>query len=890
MLVVDAREGARARAASVIDVDADSDTTEDLEEEECGNNAAGQATQQQEMVQSEEQAVIAAAEEEEAESDDDDDPKLVMVASSASSTSSIESASAPSVNGSDGSNGAATVRELQLQHRRRSMVGDTEKVRNSEFFTSIHAELLQTPQKASLKRPLALHESSSSRSLWGHRRASNAGGSGSSNRIEGGPHAMHSGSDMVVDEEEERKHEDEDTVMVDTENVAMIQQQQAEKWIKKQHHRELNFFMREPQQAFPSISRHQSRVCASRARICGHMFGRCELLFSEASVELVLWHQPDDKEGEKGDSEAMETRRWHGTLEYDHLQRFWTALKCHDRVDFVRCKSMAESFAALYVLFDVPIPDDEAAAYIACAVKKSTDTKDQVASTGNKQWRETRRRSSVVSALTGGMKNAVNVVSSFFGASGQQSLAPLTTANKGKPQTAESASTAIKRDSMEFFRQPASHSNAVVEIDDPSQPSFNGGVDDTGESQTTTNNDDDTTNRNVANGNGENANAIEPQSRAKTATLLTYPYGESAEQKNAGKISVTYGDIARLAPGEFLNDSIIDFYLRFLWRHLESWQQERVYIYSSHFFTQLSGSGALTPDERFARVSRWTLKESDLFEKRFLFIPINDSFHWSVAVFCNPGSAIIQKRRRLQQVVVSQNGDVSTRRRIALENGEPIIVDLVDNFSYFRRENDQDLGETARPPQQQNESVEVKEEYVEEELELTQQHRQQHPPCLLFLDSLRCHQKKKFTAMLREYLDCEWKSRLSGHENAEQKTAESIVPSGIDDESIVTCFDADSITLLEPEIPLQTNSSDCGVFLLMYAAEVLRRFPAGITREDVETNFSTTLTSEMFDGEHVLEFRDYLHQLIFCLQSLQKRGLSENYVKDEELDIFTIDR
>lgn len=95
---------------------------------------------------------------------------------------------------------------------------------------------------------------------------------------------------------------------------------------------------------------------------------------------------------------------------------------------------------------------------------------------------------------------------------------------------------------------------------------------------------------------------------------------------------------------------------------------------------------------------------------------------------------------------------------------------------------------------------------------------------------------------------------------------------------------------MHAQIPLQTNSSDCGVFLLMYAAEVARRFPAGITQEDIETKFSTTLTAEMFDGDHVLEFRDYLHQLIFCLQSLQKRGLSEAHVKDEELETFTIDR
>jgi Ulp1 family protease len=168
-----------------------------------------------------------------------------------------------------------------------------------------------------------------------------------------------------------------------------------------------------------------------------------------------------------------------------------------------------------------------------------------------------------VSALAGGVKNAVNVVSSFFGASGQQSLMPLTTVSKGSPQTAESASTAIKKDSMEFFRQPASHSNAVVEIDDPSQPSWSGGTDDARENQATTNNDDDTSSCNAANGNCESANATESQVKAKTATLLTYPYGESGEQKNAGKISITYGDIARLAPGEFLNDSIIDFYLRY---------------------------------------------------------------------------------------------------------------------------------------------------------------------------------------------------------------------------------------------------------------------------------------------------------------------------------------
>uniref|UniRef100_M4BWG3 Uncharacterized protein n=1 Tax=Hyaloperonospora arabidopsidis (strain Emoy2) TaxID=559515 RepID=M4BWG3_HYAAE len=47
----------------------------------------------------------------------------------------------------------------------------------------------------------------------------------------------------------------------------------------------------------------------------------------------------------------------------------------------------------------------------------------------------------------------------------------------------------------------------------------------------------------------------------------------------------------------------------------------------------------------------------------------------------------------------------------------------------------------------------VSSEFVEEELQSCQADRLAYPPCLLFLDSLRCHRKKKFTKMLRNYLE-----------------------------------------------------------------------------------------------------------------------------------------
>lgn len=256
---------------------------------------------------------------------------------------------------------------------------------------------------------------------------------------------------------------------------------------------------------------------------------------------------------------------------------------------------------------------------------------------------------------------------------------------------------------------------------------------------------------------------------------------------------------------------------RFLWRH--QYHRDQLYFYSSHFFTQLnggSGSASLSHDERFARVSRWTIKETDLFAKQFLFIPINDrcvcvrtcsvapwsphtclshvcSFHWSIAVFCNPGSAVVRKRRRLRQVVVSKTGEVRARRPISLNaSGEPTIVDLVDNFSAFRSTNEQNDDAPGRA-KHDDDWVELREEFVDEVLASDEAHRRAHPPCLLFLDSLKCHRKKKFTAMLRAYLEREWQSRNDASDNDSDALA-------LDHETIVSSFDASAIALLEPNV------------------------------------------------------------------------------------------
>ena len=56
-----------------------------------------------------------------------------------------------------------------------------------------------------------------------------------------------------------------------------------------------------------------------------------------------------------------------------------------------------------------------------------------------------------------------------------------------------------------------------------------------------------------------------------------------------------------------------------------------VHCFSSHFFTTLVDKGA-------AGVQKWTAKKGiNVFEKKFIFIPINEALHWSLCVVVNPG-------------------------------------------------------------------------------------------------------------------------------------------------------------------------------------------------------------------------------------------------------------
>ncbi|CAI9104115.1 OLC1v1002733C1 [Oldenlandia corymbosa var. corymbosa] len=221
-------------------------------------------------------------------------------------------------------------------------------------------------------------------------------------------------------------------------------------------------------------------------------------------------------------------------------------------------------------------------------------------------------------------------------------------------------------------------------------------------------------------------------------------------------------DVELLKPATFVNDTIIDFYVKYLWQKMSPEQQHRFHFFNCFFFRKLADldkdlSTACEGRAAFQRVRKWTRKVN-LFEKDFLFIPVNfrfvtsyktlsmswfllvlsltwmityDSLHWSLIVICHPGEAAHY-----------QNDGVEASSRV---------------------------------------------------------------PCILHMDSIRGHHRG-LKNLFQSYLWEEWKER---HHNIS--------------EDIHTNFL--KLQFISLKLPQQENSFDCGLFLLYYVERFVKQAP-----------------------------------------------------------------
>lgn len=112
---------------------------------------------------------------------------------------------------------------------------------------------------------------------------------------------------------------------------------------------------------------------------------------------------------------------------------------------------------------------------------------------------------------------------------------------------------------------------------------------------------------------------------------LTYP------REGKKKTTVEFSDLERLDEGEFLNDNLISFYLRFLEQNLGDQRPDvakRVYFFNTYFFATLTNTHKGKKCFNYEGVQKWT-RTVDLFTYDYIIVPINESSHWYLAIICN---------------------------------------------------------------------------------------------------------------------------------------------------------------------------------------------------------------------------------------------------------------
>lgn len=315
-------------------------------------------------------------------------------------------------------------------------------------------------------------------------------------------------------------------------------------------------------------------------------------------------------------------------------------------------------------------------------------------------------------------------------------------------------------------------------------------------------------------------------------TLLVYPI-----QGGPGAISVTSDDLLRLGADEFLNDTIVDLYLRYILDQIKEKDTklyDEIHLFNSFFYKRLaSAQKNLSPHEA---VKKWTSKV-DLFGKKFVIIPVNENFHWYVAVVCNLNMIPHQ---------------LST---ISLGNMADESMSSMREESFQNSSNIQDLSSpssspipTALSPNSQHNStaMAIDDDQV---LDITPKktHRNSVPPdqpVIIIFDSLDQRHSRTF-ANIKDYIVAEALEKRSLRVKREM------------------------ITGVYAKVPGQRNFSDCGIFLLHYIEQLLsdpaKYIPSLLNRED---NTNIKKTNDFWKVSMVKTKREHMLSTIESLRTI----------------------
>ncbi|XP_074961245.1 sentrin-specific protease 7 isoform X26 [Phalacrocorax aristotelis] len=318
-----------------------------------------------------------------------------------------------------------------------------------------------------------------------------------------------------------------------------------------------------------------------------------------------------------------------------------------------------------------------------------------------------------------------------------------------------------------------------------------------------------------------------------------------------GGLGVTREDLECLEYGEFLNDVIIDFYLKYLLlekvpKHLA----DRTHIFSSFFYkcltrTEKNSEGDLNvsvAQRRHRRVRTWT-RHINIFSKDYIFVPVNEESHWYIAVICFPWleEAVYEEcpqqnplyHQRQQSSLRSESENTRTDSVLAFPGNCKDEEEMDANRSLFSKGGNEIAA-----------SASVLDSGISKISLSNSKSQICKRPCILILDSLKAGSVQKTVQVLREYLEVEWEAKRKTHR----------------------VFNKSTMIDLCPRVPKQDNTSDCGVYLLQYVESFF---------ENPIVNFEEPLQLEKwFPRQLIRSKREEVRDLILQLHFQQHSGSS----------------
>ena len=255
------------------------------------------------------------------------------------------------------------------------------------------------------------------------------------------------------------------------------------------------------------------------------------------------------------------------------------------------------------------------------------------------------------------------------------------------------------------------------------------------------------------------------QEAKETKPILRYP--------TSGPFAVTLlqCDLERLKEGEYLNDTMIEFGLRYLLERIKRNDPllvQQIHVFNTFFYHKLTESRDRS--KTYEHLRKWTNKVN-IFDKMYVVVPINEHLHWYMAIIVNPKAIINERPLSLASSSIRRSSRTSTGNSAA-----PGVLD-------------------SSGPQLENYSVNHASEHGDN-LSQNPSDFKEEQTYVMVLDSLGITHGPVKTA-LRDYLRLE--ARDKGHVRPDVDLKRLGDPLHVD-----------------VRVPDQPNFSDCGVYLLHY--------------------------------------------------------------------------